>query len=36
MEFDNGQGIIGAVMLSLGVTALADTNASLTSARRPT
>src|SRR5205823_776366 len=28
MEFDNGQGIIGAVMLSQGVTALADTSAS--------
>ena len=28
MEFDNGQGIVGAVMLSQGVTALADTNAS--------
>src|SRR5712692_2743185 len=28
MEFDNGQGIIGAVMLSQSVTALADTSAS--------
>ncbi len=28
MEFDNGQGIVGAVMLSLTVTALADTSAS--------
>ena len=28
LEFDNGQGIVGAVMLSQQVTALADTNAS--------